>query len=125
LDRAQSQVAGCDAFLSKPVDAGKLYDLLARHLGLTWTYAPGEPDAPAPPAAAAPLIPPPQHELEVLYELTMFGDLQKVREHTRYLEEMDPSYAPFARKIREFAQHFEDEPILSLLSQYMNLTTEA
>ncbi|MDM8525283.1 hypothetical protein QUF80_18080 [Desulfococcaceae bacterium HSG8] len=36
-----------------------------------------------------------------------------------YLEETDPKYRVFANKAREFAKHFEDEPILALVEQYM------
>ena len=55
----------------------------------------------------------------MLYELTMFGDLSKVRERMDYLEEIDPKYSPFARKVDAFAKHYEDEPILALLQQHM------
>lgn len=121
MDKAKSQVAGCDDFLSKPVDVDTLLALLERHLSLSWTYAdmPAEPGRSAPPAAETELVPPPRHELEVLYELTMFGNLERVQEQARYLEGTDPKYAPFARRIRQFARHFEDEPILALLKDYM------
>jgi len=38
-DRAKSQAAGCDAFLPKPIKLGRMLDLLATHLDLTWIYA--------------------------------------------------------------------------------------
>jgi hypothetical protein len=56
---------------------------------------------------------------EALYELTMFGDLRKVRERAGYLEKTDPGYRAFARGIRELAERFEDEPILALLEEHM------
>jgi signal transduction histidine kinase/CheY-like chemotaxis protein len=37
-DRQQSQEAGCDDFLPKPVQATELFDLLQRHLNLIWLY---------------------------------------------------------------------------------------
>jgi CheY-like chemotaxis protein len=37
-DRQQSQEAGCDDFLPKPVQATELFDLLQHHLNLIWVY---------------------------------------------------------------------------------------
>jgi len=42
-----------------------------------------------------------------------------VREKARQLEETDARYAPFARKLRGYAEDFEDEPILKLLERFM------
>ncbi len=61
------------------------------------------------------IIPPPQHELEQLHELAMYGNMTRVQEKTRQLEELDETYRPFAQKVREHAVKFEDEPILELL----------
>ncbi len=120
-DRTKSQIAGCDDFLSKPVDEGELLSLIGKHLSLTWTYQerPAGQEMPAPPRPEAEIIPPPPYELEVLYELTMFGDMKKVRERAEYLEKTNPRYHVFAHKVREFAKHFEDEPILELLERFM------
>lgn len=38
MDRHKSQMAGCEAFLSKPVDREKLLALLAQYLHLEWVY---------------------------------------------------------------------------------------
>ncbi len=121
LDRAKSEIAGCDDFIPKPVDAGRLFFLLEKHLSLNWIYRerPAEQETPVSSLSDSELVLPPRHELEVLYELTMFGDMQKVQERMGYLEEIDPKYHAFAHKVRGFAKHFEDEPILALLEQYM------
>ena len=43
VDQHKSLDAGADEFLSKPVQADELIDMLKVHLGLTWTYeAPSE-----------------------------------------------------------------------------------
>ncbi|MEN8220620.1 MAG: ATP-binding protein [Pseudomonadota bacterium] len=64
------------------------------------------------------LIPPPPADLEVLYELTMFGYLERVQEKAQQLEKIDIKYAPFAQKLREHTKQFEDEPILALLESF-------
>ena len=123
MDRANSQRAGCNDFLAKPVDADALFALIEQHAAITWTYrtSAAEDERSAPSPAETDRIPP-QHELEVLYELAMFGDLAQVQARTRYLEEIDPTYQSFASAIREHARHFEDEPILALLGEYMEQT---
>ena len=126
LDRARSETAGCDDFLPKPVDLDKLLSLIGKHLSLTWTYL--EPSAETEMADSVScdpeLIFPPQNELEALYELTMFGNLKKVRERVKYLEETDPKYSPFARKVAAYAKDFEDEPIIDMLKQHMEQDQE-
>lgn len=104
-ERAVVLNAGCDDFLRKPFKESDIFDLMHKHIGVRFIY----------------LVPPPRHELEALYELTMFGDLRKVRERMKYPEEIDQKYGPFARKVSEFAEHYEDEPILALLQQHMEI----
>lgn len=118
VDRARSEIAGCDDFLPKPVDAGRLFSLIGKHLSLTWTYreSPAGQETPAPEPE---IIPPPRHELEMLYELTRFGNLAYVKEKARKLEKTDGRYAPFVRKLCGHAKAFEDEPILKLLERFM------
>ncbi|CAN2049542.1 hypothetical protein GMMP1_760001 [Candidatus Magnetomoraceae bacterium gMMP-1] len=74
---------------------------------------------PALPLSEPEIIPPPLHELKMLYEMSMFGDMQKVREQMEHLEKINPKYHAFAHKVQDFAKHFEDELILALVEQYM------
>jgi predicted ATPase/signal transduction histidine kinase/tRNA A-37 threonylcarbamoyl transferase component Bud32 len=69
------------------------------------------------------LIPPPLAELKILYELTMFGDLELVKEKAQQLEKRDVKYAAFAQKLCEHAKQFEDEPILALLESFMGVVS--
>ncbi len=121
-DQQKSRSTGCQAFLPKPVESEKLFALMARYLELKWIYeeetAPPEPPSSAAPAEA--MVAPPPGELEVLYELTLFGDLRQVREKARQLASDEPQYAPFAQKVIAYADELEDEPILKLLEQFMN-----
>ncbi len=123
LDRSKSKIAGCNEFLSKPINEGKLYSILERYLSISWTYQNHETDQEQSSHLLCETEPvaPPQHELEILYELTMFGDMQKIQERIKYLEKIDPKYYAFTNKISQFAKHFEDEPILALLKKEMNL----
>jgi predicted ATPase/signal transduction histidine kinase/CheY-like chemotaxis protein len=121
MDQQKSRVAGCDAFLPKPVETEKLFALLETHLDLEWIYEHehvGENPA-ASQMATAPLIPPPQEQLEVLYELAMLGRIRDIQEQASHLEQINEKYIPFAHKLRDLAKAFEDEQIVALVEEYL------
>jgi len=123
-DREKSHIAGCDAFLSKPVRTDRLFRLMEKLMGLEWIYEEREPemtgDKSAPLPDDADIIPPPPDELDALYELAQFGSMERIRQRSLHLEELDEKYAPFARKLRALADDFEDERILELVRQFMD-----
>ncbi len=126
-DMERSRAVGCQDFLSKPVNSDRLLAMMKKHMGLEWIYEDALPEITQPAAVSevylslskGEIIPPPHAELEALYELTMFGDLERVEEKVRQLEDTDAKYAPFAHKVRGYAEDFEDEPILELLERFM------
>ena len=115
------------AILAKPVEPDRLFAVMKKYMGLEWIYE--EAEAVSDIIQAGPevsqslskgeIIPPPPAELEVLYELTMFGNLKRVVEKARQLEETDAKYAPFVHKVCGYAREIEDEPILELLERFM------
>jgi CheY-like chemotaxis protein len=136
-DQEQSREAGINAFLPKPINWPRLAALLEEHLGLEWTYGQergsspyrrlrtgaGEqggifPSAPPPLRPPAPLTPPPEEEMAILYELALRGDMRGIREQTAHVETLGEQYAPFARRLRELAKGFEEREILALIEQY-------
>ena len=124
MNRQQSQIAGCEAFLSKPVEETKLLALLQEYLQLDWIYEELEESEASElvtteTAAAQTLTAPPPEELEILYELAMLGSMKKIRERAIYLEELDEKYAPLAAKLQELAQGFQEKAIVNLIEQYL------
>jgi CheY-like chemotaxis protein len=120
LDDVESRKVGCNAFLAKPIAAQKLFDLLESYLPIEWLSE----EIPAEPEKAAPvpdteLVAPPREELEIVYELAMVGKMRRIREHADQLETQDPTYAPFARRLRELVRDFDDARILKLVQHYM------
>ena len=121
-DREKSRTAGCQEFLPKPVKPDRLLVMMEKYMGLEWVYEETEaaPETTLPVVVSADeIIPPPPADLEVLYELTMFGDLGRVEEKARQLEDTDARYAPFVHKVCGHAREFEDERILKLLKRFM------
>jgi response regulator RpfG family c-di-GMP phosphodiesterase len=145
-DQAQSREAGIDAFLPKPVSWPRLAALLEEHLKLEWeSLAPartptlhvsardagdqeqgGEALAPVPslpleppPHIPTPLVPPPGEELAVLHDLARMGDMEAIQERATHIEALGEQYVPFAHRLRELAEGFEERQILALVVQYL------
>jgi signal transduction histidine kinase/streptogramin lyase/DNA-binding NarL/FixJ family response regulator len=123
MDREESRRVGCDDFLPKPVEAEDVFAVLKDQLGLEWVF-----DEPAQAAEAEPpsatlstdeLLPPPPDELEALYELARFGNMERIHERARHLEKLSEQYRPFAQKIHQLADEFNDAEIQNLLKQSM------
>ena len=123
MDQAQSRVIGCDDFLAKPVEADKLYDQLQRYLNLEWVYDDQPERDMFQPVLTnlnfSEVKPPPQAELEALYELARLGNMRSIQEKARYLEKLAEPYRPFAQTIRTLAENLEDEKIIILIEQYL------
>ena len=115
----RGQQIGSDAFLFKPIEIEKLLALIAQLLEIEWLY---NEHTIVVPALDMELLPPPEHELEVLYELALFGNMPKIQQRASYLAELSPLYVPFANKIRHLAQEFEDEQLLILIQQFREKT---
>ena len=118
-DLKKSQIVGCQEFLSKPVESNKLFAMMEKYIGVKWLYETAKSITKPMETSTGELIPPPLSELEILYELTMFGNLERIQEKAQQLEDMGEKYVPFAYKLREHAKNFEDEPILALLESFM------
>jgi CheY-like chemotaxis protein/anti-sigma regulatory factor (Ser/Thr protein kinase) len=115
IDAEKSQVAGCDAFLPKPVNMNNLFELLETRLKLAWIYAKPEGSA----AGAAPLLPPPSETLAALHELARMGEILEIQQQALQLEEMDAAYGPFARKLQKLAKAFEIDQIKVFIKQFI------
>jgi len=122
-DQEQSRLAGCDAFLSKPIATEKLFDLLARLLHVVWRYAAAPATSEVSPASAAEasadIVPPLPADLEALYELAVLGKVFEIQTYVERLEGRDAIYQPFARKIWDMAQAFEDQQIGTFVKYYL------
>ncbi|MDM8515417.1 two-component regulator propeller domain-containing protein [Desulfobacterales bacterium HSG16] len=122
-DRNRSRSVGCQEFLPKPVDSARLFAMIKKYMGFKWIYkdeTKNFSEITRPPVMSRDeIVSPPFEELEVLYELTMFGDLKRVEDKARQLEDMNAEYVSFAHKLDEHIKKYEDEPILELLEYFM------
>ncbi|MEW5725102.1 MAG: ATP-binding protein [Thermodesulfobacteriota bacterium] len=120
-DRQKSMIAGCDAFLSKPINLDELLERMGRLLELTWIYEEAgleRPQAPGP-AADGPLVVPSALEIDQLMELVKCGDMRGIRAWAARLSAMDKKYEPLTSRLEELASRYAERDLLQLVE---NLT---
>ncbi len=116
-DQEASRASGANAFLPKPIDFNRLLPHMTRLLKLVWIYeTPAVQQEEA--RQAAPMVVPPEEEMEVLYRLARFGNMQNVLRQASHLIELDERYRPFSEKLSELAKGYQSKAILKLVEQY-------
>lgn len=118
-DILQSMLAGCDAFLVKPIELEKIFILLKNNLNLDWVYeTPNNNTGQNQPASDDALVPPPAAEMAVLFDLAMKGELPRMRKRVVRLSKKDDQYKPFAAKLGQLVDAFDEDQILALIERY-------
>jgi CheY-like chemotaxis protein len=123
-EQKQSLRVGCNDFLSKPFETNKVLEVLQYYLKLEWRYdtvdsETGESATAQSLEPAAEFVLPPQEELKVLYELAQLGNMERLMERARYLQDLSEDYRPFAEKIYQLAENFDDVQIQALVTKYL------
>lgn len=136
-DQQKCLTAGCNGFISKPVEAQKLFAQLRLHLGLEWVYedkdeverSKDEHKNPLHTSHCAShrfantldtsLVAPPLKELTALHELAMIGDIGGIQEQADLIEQLDEQFVPFAQQLRQLAKGFQEKQILEFVRKYM------
>jgi len=112
--------AGCQGFLSKPVQVKQLLDLLALYLGLEWIYDDGLGSLnEASNRDRSPFVPPPPSELIILSELVKMGDIAGILDQADRLQQLGSQLHPFANEIRQLAKDFKLKQLRKIIQQYL------
>jgi CheY-like chemotaxis protein len=115
-DKRRSLQAGCDSFITKPIEMAQALQEMAQLLHLTWVYADELRLAPSvPEASPSSLTRPAAAILAEFRALALQGDLFGVEARAQALANTDAQYTRFAQKLIRLAQDFEDKQILELL----------
>nr|MBA3530654.1 response regulator [Ardenticatenales bacterium] len=117
-DKQQSQFAGCDDFLPKPIEMSRLLLLLEQHLHLEWLFEETVPSE-VPADESHPTTLPSRAELGVLYDLALRGNMVGVQTYADQLETLSDTYKPFAAQVREMARAFDDNRLLALIEPHL------
>lgn len=132
MDQQQSLDAGGNDFLTKPVQADDLFQMLRKYLQLTWLYqskVSGNGQVAAPPAlqnsltAAILLVMPPSADLEQLLQLAQQGRLKKLAEVAKGLAQQNPQYAPLTKQLLELCKGFQVAKLEVLIQQWLDDVT--
>ncbi|MEA5417892.1 ATP-binding protein [Spirulina sp. CCNP1310] len=117
-DQYQAFAAGGNAFLPKPIQAGPLFNLLEKHLNLTWIYQTPEADAASSLNPSDDLAIPEPEELRQLQDLALKGNMRAMIQQLDRLESEDPQWQPFSQMLRQWAKGFRDQEILNFLKEH-------
>lgn len=123
LDRQQSQEAGCNDFIPKPVQSEELLKQLQNYLKLEWVYKAQDEwttQTQDTSVVMSEMVVPRAKELTALYKAAKSGYILDIQEEANRIKQLDPQYAAFAEKILELAEAFEDEAIAKLVSIYLS-----
>lgn len=124
-DRINSLSAGCNAFLPKPLEEGKLRRLLTEQLQLAWQpnetvdppgVATGKEEETA---VSPPFTLPPAADMETLLDMARRGDMRGIRTHANQLSQRSDAYKPFAATLQKLAQAYEERKLLQLIQSLM------
>lgn len=117
-DRKHAANVGANDFITKPINIQELLRLLEKHLHLVWQYDAVEAQPTPVVPAEFELIPPPDDEIMLLYDLAMRGDVTSVQKRLTHIETLGTQYHPFAAKLRELAKNFDVDAIEALIEKF-------
>ncbi len=126
-DQYLSYQAGCNNFLSKPVNLEQLLEMLEVHLELEWIYEQSSPQTPLidetverkvdEDSASSSVVIPSDEELNLLLELAKQGNIARILERAALLEELNAQYFPFARILRQLGESFQERKIREFIEE--------
>jgi hypothetical protein len=98
--------------------------LLKIHLNLDWIYeASKDKESETKRSTNDLLVPPPPAEIAILFDLAMKGELPRLRKRVTKIAKMDDKYKPFAAKLSQLVDTFDEDQILELIEQYRDDST--
>jgi PAS domain S-box-containing protein len=133
VDRQKSLEAGCNNFLPKPVHAEDLLTTIKYYLNLSWIYDELD-DAQSQESVdesmyyientPTELVIPPLEELALLYNAALISYIDGIRQEAIRLQQVDPTYTPFANRVLELAENFDSERIVELVAPFFSKETQ-
>ncbi len=120
-DQLSSIEAGCNDFLTKPIEIEKLFMYLQKYLKIEWLYESSDLQASLTESDPdQPYIIPSAEELDPIYAAAKIGDITAIEIAAKQLQQMEPKYTPFVKRILALAEAFDDHEILNLVTSHLS-----
>jgi signal transduction histidine kinase/DNA-binding response OmpR family regulator len=111
----ETQEAGCNDFLSKPIEVRRILERFGRLLNLEWTYRESVNQAGVTFEESAEIVLPSRDTTHNLLELAKDGRLQEITEEVDKQLHDNPQLGTWLRTIRQLAEDFEVDNLLARL----------
>lgn len=118
VDKQKSTEAGSDAFLAKPIKIEILCEQLQALLSLEWIYEESDEENSVENTEliTLPLVFPSDEEIKIIYELSLEGNIKKLRECITELEQVSkPELEPFVKRMQELLRQYRLNDVSALL----------
>jgi PAS domain S-box-containing protein len=129
LELEKQEEIGYNDFISKFFQIDDFLAKIQNYLGLSWIFQ-GAGDSLRDSCADRPfaelaigsedLEMPPCEELLDLYEAAQIGNFEQVKREAQRLQELNPTYVLFARKILQLVDRYDDDAIIKLIGPCLN-----
>ncbi len=108
--RQESLTAGCNDFISKPINSDELLEKIRQYLKLEWKF-----EAKAKVKVKQVLVQPPADIMKNLSHYAKQGNIGRITKEAIKLEKMDPKYQAFAAELRSLCGKFDINKIREYL----------
>ena len=119
--RKTSLEAGCNDFLSKPIEEERLLECLHTHLNLEWIYRDAVGGNTPPEAQTSPMFPSvvvlPAAEADILRQLAVCGNITRLLDQLEHIEQLGKQYLPLVTELRKLAKSFQVHKIVEYFEQ--------
>ena len=122
-NRQKSRQAGCNDFLPKPLQAESLLEKIQDYLALEWEYETKRTVDFQKEDQDKTLISPPSEALIPLLEAVKKGRIMAIRGHIDQIEQLGPSYFPFAAELRRLTKGYHLKQLTEFLSKYVEVSS--
>lgn len=117
--RKKSLAAGCDDFLSKPIELEILLECLQIQLQLDWVYRPEAGKDPYSDTPASDVVLPSENA-KLLRKWAECGNITRLLEQLTALEQSDDHYLPLLTELKKFVKSFQFQRVIDYLDRMEN-----